>query len=222
MEGFLLEERIPEARLIPLIEAAVRVHKAHTPLGRRVKHLVKDIGEKKFRHLLDEHLQQTTELDLADGFEKRLTPLSHGGPGVRVEAAVFAGEITTSVFRRLAKIARDHADGYMATTADQNVAFLLSDPGRKEKAVKALAEAGFAGDTPEEQTVFRICPGNHECRMGLCPTRDVAREVLAALGSEGRTRSWAISGCSNSCAQPQLSDFGILAVKSLKGEAQQI
>jgi sulfite reductase beta subunit-like hemoprotein len=218
MEGFLLEERIPEARLIPLIEAAVRVHKANTPVGRRVKHLVKEIGEKKFRRLLEEHLPQETELDLADGFEKRLTPLSHGGPGVRVEAAVFAGEIETSVFRRLARVARDHAEGYMAVTADQNVAFLLSDSGRKEKAVKALAEAGFAGDTPEEQTLFRICPGNHECRMGLCATRNVAREVIAALGSEGRSRTWAISGCGNSCAQPQLADFGILAVKSLKGE----
>jgi sulfite reductase beta subunit-like hemoprotein len=106
----------------------------------------------------------------------------------------------------------------MATTADQNVAFLLSDPVRKEKAVKALAEAGFAGDTPEEEVLFRICPGNHECRMGLCATRDVAREVIAAMGNEARTRSWAISGCANSCAQPQLSKYGILAVKSLKGE----
>jgi sulfite reductase beta subunit-like hemoprotein len=218
MEGFLLEERVPERRVVPLAEAAVYVHKANTPVGKRLKHLVKDIGEKKFRHLLAEHLEKTSELDLFDGFEKRLTALSHGGPGVRVEAAVFAGEIETSVFRRLAGIAADHAEGFMAITADQNVAFLLSDAGRKADAEKALVEAGFTGDTAEEQTLFRICPGNHECRMGLAATRDVAREVLAALGEAGRSLTWAISGCANSCAQPQLADVGILAIKSVKGE----
>jgi sulfite reductase beta subunit-like hemoprotein len=30
--------------------------------------------------------------------------------------------------------------------------------------------------------------------------------------------TWAISGCGNSCAQPQLADVGILAVKSVKEE----
>jgi sulfite reductase beta subunit-like hemoprotein len=54
--------------------------------------------------------------------------------------------------------------------------------------------------------------------MGLAATRDVAREVIAALGEKGRAMTWAISGCGNSCAQPQLADAGILAVKSVKGE----
>lgn len=218
VEGFLLEERLPERRLIPLIEAAVTVHREHTPTGRRLKHLLKDIGEKQFRRLLAEQIGKGAELELFDGFEKRLTALSHGGSAVRLEAAVFAGELETAAMRRLVKVARDHAEGFLALTADQNVAFLLADPGQQERAAKALAEAGFAGSALEEQVRFRICPGSHACRLGLAPTRDVAREVIAAMGPALRSLDWAISGCGNSCAQPQLADVGILAVKSVKGE----
>lgn len=217
MPALLFEEKVPERRLIPLIEAAVRVHKQNTPVGKRLKHVVQAIGEKKFRQLLAEELKDAGELELADGFEKRLTALPHG-PGVRLEANIFAGEVDTATFRRLANIAGRFAAGYLALTADQNVAFLLGDAACRDAARQALAEAGFTGKTPAEQLVFRICPGNHECRMGLAATRDVAREVIAALGEKGRAMTWAISGCGNSCAQPQLADAGILAVKSVKGE----
>jgi sulfite reductase beta subunit-like hemoprotein len=61
--------------------------------------------------------------------------------------------------------------------------------------------------------VFRICPGSHDCRMGLAPTRDVARRISAAIGPGGRNLSWAISGCANSCSQPQLANVGILTAR---------
>jgi sulfite reductase beta subunit-like hemoprotein len=46
----------------------------------------------------------------------------------------------------------------------------------------------------------------------------VAKEVIAALGEQGRSLAWAISGCPNSCAQPQLAEAGIIAVKSVREE----
>lgn len=217
MPAILFEERVPERRLVPLIEAALRVHRRHTPAGRRLKHVLQEVGEKRFRKLLTEEMGDAAELELADAFEKRLTALPHG-PGVRVEAAIFAGELTTATFRRLAEVARSHAEGFMVLTAEQNVAFLLGDGVRPEAARQALAAAGFSGQTPAEGVSFRICPGSHACRLGLALTRDVAQEVIAALGETGRRFTWAISGCPNSCAQPQLADVGILAVKSLKGE----
>jgi sulfite reductase beta subunit-like hemoprotein len=48
--------------------------------------------------------------------------------------------------------------------------------------------------------------------MGLAPTRDLARRLLAAQSASLRT-SFAISGCPNSCSQPQLADFGIVATR---------
>lgn len=215
--ALLYEEKVAEGRIIPLIEAAVRVHKQNTPVGKRLKHVVKEVGEQKFRQLLAEKLKDAVDLELADGFEKRLTALPHG-PRVRLVANVFAGEVDTATFRRLANVADRFAAGYLALTVDQNVAYLLGDAGCRDAACQALAEAGFTGETLAEQVIFRICPGNHECRMGLAATRDIARDVIASLGEKGRAMTWAISGCGNSCAQPQLADVGILAVKSVKRE----
>jgi len=217
MPALLFKEKVPERQLIPLLEAVVRLHKKNTPVGKRLKHVRQALGEKKFLQLLTTELEGAAELELADGFEKRLTALSHG-PAVRVEAVVFAGEIDSAAFRRMAEVAVRFAEGFLALTADQNVAFLLADGALRDEAQRELAAAGFPGTTPAERVVFRVCPGSHECRMGLAATRDVAREVVAALGAKGGDLRWAISGCGNSCAQPQLADAGIIAVKSVRGE----
>jgi sulfite reductase beta subunit-like hemoprotein len=215
VEAFLFQRSVPEPRIVPVIEAVVRIYRQHTPAGKRLKHLLQEIGEKKFRHLIGEHLMHAADLPLADAFEKRLTLLPQGAGAAKIEAVVFAGELTCQSLRQLAKVASDHAGGYMAVTADQNIAFLLENEDRSA-AEAALAAAGFSGAAAEEQVTFRICPGNHECRMGLAPTRDVARAIAGTLDQGGRGLDWAISGCPNSCAQPQLAAVGIIAVKSIK------
>lgn len=44
--GFLFEAGVGENRIIPLIEAIARVYAAHTPAGKRLKHLIREIGRK--------------------------------------------------------------------------------------------------------------------------------------------------------------------------------
>ena len=215
--GFLLEESVSEGRLIPLIEAVVTVYRRNTPPGKRLKHLVRGRGAEGFRELLAAELTGKGELFLADGFAKQLTPAVTGPGHTHLEARVFAGELTAPALRRLAQIAADHADGFMLLTCEQNVAFLCREETR-EKGAQALVEAGFSGLPREENVTFRICPGSHECRMGLIPTRDVARDVLDAIGPEGERLDWAIAGCPNSCSQPQLAGTGIVTAKLLKGE----
>jgi sulfite reductase beta subunit-like hemoprotein len=215
--GFLLEGSVPEGRIIPLIEAAVTVYRRHTPHGKRLKHLVRERGEEGFRALLGEELAGKGEIFLPDGFAKQLTsPVTACGK-TRLEARVFAGELPAAALRRLAKVAADHAGGFMVLTCEQNVAFPVQEEAGGE-ATLALAEAGFSGASREERVTFRVCPGSHECRMGLVPTRDVARSVLEAMGAEGESLSWAIAGCHNSCSQPQLAEAGIVATKPAKGE----
>jgi len=55
--------------------------------------------------------------------------------------------------------------------------------------------------------------------MGLSATRDVAKELLAHIGEQGQKLSWALSGCPNSCSQPQLADVGIVSSTLVKGES---
>ncbi len=215
MEAFLYERAVPENQLLPLLEALVEVHRENTPKGKRLKHVVQALGQQEVRRLVEQKRQVRPVYEQIEVFEKYFTSKADLTP---VEAVVFAGEIRADIFRRLAEVARDHAEGYLALTANQNVALLpgtLTDIAKLEQEVKAC---GFLSGEAEQDVCFRICPGSHQCRMGLAPTRDVTRSILTALGDRGRKLSFAISGCPNACAQPQLADVGILARKSLKQE----
>jgi sulfite reductase beta subunit-like hemoprotein len=134
----------------------------------------------------------------------------------RLEAPVFAGELPADDLTRLAGFAEAWAGGWLIVTADQDIAFHIID--KADAARQELARLGFGGGTREERASFKVCPGSHECRMGLAPTRDVARQVIAALGPVAGVARWAISGCHNSCAQPQLADFGIVVSGLVKGD----
>ncbi len=213
LAGFLLQEGVTEERLIPLIEAVIRVYREHTPSGKRLKHLVKDLGQEGFRRLLQEKLDPELTLPLADGCDKCLTERPGALPVAYLEARVFAGELSAGRMRKLAAVAASFAGGFLVLTPEQNVAVFPKDGPAAEEATAALATAGFGGGSPQERVPFRVCPGNHECRMGLAPTRDLALELIASIGGNGERLSWAIAGCPNSCSQPQLADVGIVAVK---------
>lgn len=214
--GFLLEERVREERIIPLIEAVLSIYRQHTPKGKRLKHLVREIGQDGLRRLLQDSLDGEPVLPLPDGFDKCLTPRDAGHPAP-LEARVICGELGAGQLRGLAAIAATHAGGFLVLTCDQNVALFPLTAADTNPAAAALAAAGFSGSSREERVVFVVCPGNHECRMGLSPTRDIARAALAAMGPAGERFSWAIAGCPNSCSQPQMFDAGIVTAKLTKG-----
>lgn len=207
--GFLYEAAVNEKRIIPLIEAVARVYAAHTPAGKRVKHLVREIGESEFRRLLSLEPSFHEELPVQAGLAEALAPIAGNR---RLEARIFGGVLTASQLAGLADIAAHRADGFLMVTADQDIAFHISESSGLAEAASALKTAGFEQDG----TTFRVCPGSHLCRVGLSPTRDVARTISAAMGPKARTLDWALSGCPNSCTQPQLADIGIVSSSLVK------
>ena len=210
--GFLLEKSVSEENLIPMIEAIVRIYRDNTPPPKRLKFLISQIGKDGFRALLEKQLagqsQPQPQVTL-DG------PLTVPTSGI-VEVSVFAGELAAADFRQLAAMARAEAAGFLALSADQNVVLLLENGENSPgiiKVIKEIEKIGLSGAAPEHQTAFRVCPGSHECKMGLCATRDIARDVLTALDAKGLSRSFAVSGCPNSCSHPQLADVGIVTTR---------
>jgi sulfite reductase beta subunit-like hemoprotein len=204
--AFLLMPDLAEERVIPLIEVILKIYAARTPAGKRLKHLVREIGEDGLRQLIGAEPVAHEELPAYNGIPENFFA---GGRESRVEVPVFAGDLSSKDFRKLAKFAQKWAAGAMMVTADQDIAFELSAE-KPEAALTELKKSGFIGSSVEERVSFRICPGSHECLMGLVPTRDTARKILAAMGPEAEQKSWAISGCPNSCSQPQLADLGIV------------
>jgi len=92
-------------------------------------------------------------------------------------------------------------------TGNQNIAFHIAGTCNPVDAESVLTRGGFrlAG------TTFRVCGGNHLCRMGLSPSRDIASAITAEMGPAAKAMTWALSGCPNSCTQPQLADIGIVS-----------
>jgi sulfite reductase (ferredoxin) len=208
--GFLLGNRIPEQRLLPLIEALLRVHRQHTPKGKRLKHLLNEIGENEFRARLREQTGELPPLQIDNNLGQVLISRAEGMDPVT--ARVFAGELTTAELLELATLAEQHAGGVLLLTADQDLAFFPDSATDRTRLSEQLASSRFS----DRQSVCRICPGNHECALGLAPTRDLAKRLLEQFAASLSGRSLAISGCPNSCAQPQLADLGIQSVKLVK------
>ena len=212
--AFLFARQLDEAQLFPLLEAIVTVYRQRTPAGKRLKHLLREIGEESFRQLLVETIGAVTLLP-SRGIG---LSLNIGEEQPFVEARIFAGQVTSHDFQAFAKLARRYGNEQLFISADQNVLFSPAG-GHEEAALRnELATLGYGGERLDERVNFRICPGNHECRMGLAPTRVVARKILEHLPAEVTTLTFAISGCPNSCSQPQLADVGILTT-SLRADA---
>lgn len=205
--GFLLEKAIPEERLVPLIEAIVRVYRDNTPPPKRLKFLLNQIGETNFRHLLEAELSCRPRTQPLEARE--LTSPAADDTKSMVTIPIFAGELPPELLRKLAGIAREVSDGMLMVSADQNIVLPLAE-GQSAPAVRQkLVRAGVPLDQRHQKINFRVCPGNHECRMGLAPTRDLADRIIKDLAIDYST-TWAICGCPNSCSQPQLADFGIV------------
>jgi sulfite reductase beta subunit-like hemoprotein len=203
--AFLLKQGVAEAELLPLAEAVVRVYGRHAPPGKRLKHVVRVIGEERLRELI------AAAYLPPQGPQPSLAGALTAATGVRLDIPVFAGELGASQLRHLATAAAGCGDGTLVLTADQDLALFLSDASTRERVRAELATLFPA--PPEAGVLCRICPGSHECRMGLSPTRDIARQIITSLGEDARRLTFAVSGCPNSCSQPQLADIGIVTTR---------
>jgi sulfite reductase beta subunit-like hemoprotein len=203
--AFLLRERVDETELLALIEAMLTVYRARAAAGKRLKHVVAATGEAGFRALLAAATRPMPTPPPASGLG---TALGTPGDEAPLQVPVFAGELSAEALRQLARLADDHAGGVLLLTADQDIALVPAGAAEREALLQGLARLGF--ETAAPQPVCRVCPGSHDCKMGLAPTRDVARRILDT-GALPPATGIAISGCPNSCSQPQLADVGIVA-----------
>ncbi len=210
--GFLYADRIPESELLPLAESVIEVYREWGEKGRRLKTLFNTLGEYELRKRIAERLKSKEPARFIDGFAKQLLPDRRG---LQLPLNVFAGELSVQSFDQLITLAVEQGCDWLLVTPDQDLELLVAQSSEAfEQALRAL------GFTPNYQgSALRICPGNHECRMGLCTTRDLAQRLVDEFGERLNGRSLAISGCRNSCAQPQLAEIGIIASK-LKREGE--
>ncbi len=215
--AILYRQRVPEAELLPLAESIVRVYRDNVLPPKRLKSLISTRGEEEFRRLVAEELAQAEPVQFRDAFDKTLLPMAGDTAELKLVVPISFGDLRGELLGKLAAAAAAAGVDYMLVTADQNLALLPPDQQSRQQLVEALTRVGFAGiDQP--CSVLRVCPGNHECSMGLAATRELAGQLHQRFAERLNGRHLAISGCANSCAQPQVAEIGIIASKSIKGE----
>jgi ferredoxin-nitrite reductase len=192
----------------------------------RMRYLVQELGPEGFRSALDERTKFAFEpagRELTNAFRG-----DHVGvhpqkqPGlVYVGCSVPVGRMHGIEFVELARLAETYGDGDVRIGTDQN--FILSGVP-EDRLSELLAEPLMATYSPYPGPFERgvvACTGSEFCRFAVVETKERAVKWARALdarlsadGANGGGKGDAgvirmhFSGCSASCAQPQIADIG--------------
>jgi len=185
----------------------------------RMRYLVQELGPEGFREALDAR----TRLTLAPAAEELTTRYrgDHVGvhpqrePGlVYVGCSVPVGRMTGIELVEAARLARTYGDGTIRLGTDQN--FVLTGVP-EDQLDDLLAEELLAKYSPFPGPFERgvvACTGTEFCRFAVVETKERAvkwaRHLDKELGAaaDGDIIRMHFSGCSASCAQPQIADIG--------------
>jgi ferredoxin-nitrite reductase len=191
----------------------------------RMRYLVQELGPEGFR----EELEKRVSIDLTPAGED-LTKRYRGDhvgvhPQKRREGSQTAqtgaalhyvglnvpvGRMSGEQFEEAGRLAGEHGQGVRLAT-DQN---LVITGVPEERLDDLLAEPLLERYSPNPGAFERgvvACTGSEFCRFGIVETRAVewAREMDERVGDIGQEAvRMHFSGCSASCAQPQIGDIG--------------
>ncbi|MEO2053840.1 MAG: FAD-dependent oxidoreductase [Nitrospira sp.] len=146
---------------------------------------------------------------------------------VRLAVAVPLGDIRAETFAALGEIAKQHGNGRLHFTKDQDVE-LQWIPARKIRRVaKILEQLGLSLKGKANGPNLIACVGIEFCTLAVTHSQGAARELLNhhnPADPEKRALfnalSIHISGCPNSCAKHQVGDIGLAGSMSPVGASR--
>jgi sulfite reductase beta subunit-like hemoprotein len=142
--------------------------------------------------------------------------------GVTVQLPL--GDCTSPQMRTLSRLAREHGNGLLRTSNDQNL-YLPWIPGDRVPAVYgALREIRLADPDALHITDVTACPGADYCSLAVSRSMGMAAAIRKHLVAQnGGVEALGvfrikISGCPNACGQHHVGDIGLTGM-SLKDKA---
>jgi len=120
------------------------------------------------------------------------------------------GVLTPDVLLELAALAEENGEGLLRATQQQELLLCGVPGGRVDPLLVRLRRLGEAFYHETRPPVV-ACAGAATCKLGLCLSRGLARELAARFPSaRGRTPlpPVRISGCPNSCGTHQVAGLG--------------
>jgi ferredoxin-nitrite reductase len=194
----------------------------------RMRYLVQELGPETFRA----ELQDRTEFELRPAATSLTRRYRGDHVGVHAEhdegkfyvgCSVPVGRIAGSELIELSLLAAEYGDGGVRLATDQN--FILTGVS-EDRVAQLLAEPLIARYSPNPGPFSRgvvACTGSEFCRFAIVETKESAvvwakeldEQYAAALERAGKPAHddevirIHFSGCSASCAQPQIADIGL-------------
>jgi ferredoxin-nitrite reductase len=183
----------------------------------RMRYLVQELGPEGFREELEKRV--SVELEPAgEDLTKRYRG-DHVGIHAQKEDGLFyvglnvpVGRMSGEQFEEAGRLAEEYG-GEVRLATDQNLIITGVPEGRLDD---LLAEPLLRRYSPEPGVFERgvvACTGSEFCRFGIVETKiralEWAREMDRRVGDTGQEAvRMHFSGCSASCAQPQIGDIG--------------
>ncbi len=223
-EALVIEPFLEEKDLLPCMEAVIALHHRYSDRKRRakarVKFLVDRFGVDGFMEKYREEYARTKAAFINQEYPKGDWKLGAAGPApgagaprkifpikpagqVAFPIGVHIGDVSPTQLRQLAAILEREGLPDIRTTQDQNF-MVVGVPEAKVPVLRAaIAAIGLAEPKPGDNVV--ACPGTSTCKLGITSSK-----ILGAMLNGGpedlRIR---VSGCHNSCAQPDTGDIGL-------------
>ena len=185
----------------------------------RIKFLVADWGQEKFREVLEkEYLGYALPDGPApdaprDGIRDHVGVHRQRDGNFYVGFAPTVGRLSADALDVIAELAARYGSGRVSTTTEQKMVILDVPPERTEKLVAELEAAGL----PARPSAFRrhtmACTGIEFCKLAIVETKARAADLISEL--ERRLPGFEVpvtinvNGCPNSCARIQTADIGL-------------
>jgi ferredoxin-nitrite reductase len=191
----------------------------------RMRYLVQELGVERFRAELLERLAFTPR----SGAVAATTGYRRDHVGVHpqpqrglsyVGVVVPVGRMTGTQLAEAARIAASYGDGSLRLGVDQNLHFSGVPDDRLDDLLSEDLLATFSPNAGPFTRGVVACTGSEFCRYAVTETKQQALELarrldarLDELSADSPLRSVPlrihVSGCSASCAQPQIADVGL-------------
>lgn len=220
-----VEEFIPEADLIPCMEAVISLHNRYSNRKQRaksrIKFLVDRFGAEGFIEKYREELARTrvalagkphlkgnwrdgeaVEGCTSPGAPRKVLPQRQAGLNI-FPIGVPIGDLTGPQMHGIAALMNKLNLSDVRTTQDQNLILVGVPDGQVAELRGGLAALGLAEPKTGDDVV--ACPGTSTCRLGITASKKIGAKIS---GGEHDLRIRA-SGCHNGCAQPETGDIGI-------------
>jgi sulfite reductase (ferredoxin) len=223
-EAIVIEPFLEEKDLLPCMEAVIALHHRYSDRKRRakarVKFLVDRFGVDGFLEKYREEYARTKGAFINQEYPKGDWKLGTPGPapGIGAPRKVFKlkqvglvtfsvaapiGDLSPTHLRQLAAIMEREGLSDIRATQDQNF-MIVGVPEAKVPGLRAaIAEIGLREPKAGDDVV--ACPGTSTCKLGITSSKIVGSMVNGGP-DDLRIR---VSGCHNSCAQPDTGDIGM-------------